>query len=403
MSTSLPNVAARPAVPGWRTFLVVARKEFVDALRDRRTLLMVLLSSVAMGPLVLLMLSGLVGSLEARAERRVVVAEGIEAAPSLRNFIERQGFTLQVAPADAEQALREGRLGDPVLRVPADFEARLARGETAELVIVTDGANRHAEAGSGTLRRLLQGFGRERVSLTLAMRGIAPTVLQPVDVLEQDLASAASRAAMFMSFVPFFVLMGVLYGALPAALDATAGERERGSLEPLLMTPGGTLALVLGKWAAVAGLGMVVALLGCLSFLPGQSMLRSETLAANFRFGPWEAAGFLAVLWPLAAALAALLMWVAIRCRSHKEAQASSTGVVLVVSLLPLVTMFGTGGEQKWHLWVPVLAQNTLMNRVLKGESLEAAHVLLPLGVCALISAVALWGVARLVRAVAVR
>jgi sodium transport system permease protein len=132
-------------------------------------------------------------------------------------------------------------------------------------------------------------------------------------------------------------------------------------------------------------------------------MLRSETLAANFRFGPWEAAGFLAVLWPLAAALAALLMLVAIRCRSHKEAQASSTGVVLVVSLLPLVTMFGTGGEQRWHLWVPVLAQNTLMNRVLKGEALEAVHVLVPLGTCVLISAVALWGVARLLRAVAVR
>ena len=400
MSATTP---ASTPVAGWRTFLVVARKEFIDALRDRRTLLMVLLSSVAMGPLVLLMLSGLVGSLEARAERRVVVAQGIEAAPTLRNFIERQGYTLQVAPDDAEQALREGRLGDPVLRVPADFEARLARGETAELVIVTDGANRHAEAGSGTLRRLLQGFGRERVSLTLAMRGIAPQVLQPVDVLEQDLASAGSRAAVFMSFVPFFVLMGVVYGALPAALDATAGERERGSLEPLLMTPGGTLALVLGKWAAVAGLGMTVALLGCLSFLPGQWMLRSETLAANFRFGPLEAAGFLAVLWPLAAAVAALLMLVAIRCRSHKEAQASSTGVVLVVSLLPLVTMFGTGGEQRWHLWVPVLAQNTLMNRVLKGEALEAVHVLVPLGTCVLISAVALWGVARLLRAVAVR
>jgi sodium transport system permease protein len=398
-----PTTLSPPPVPGWRTFLVVSRKEFVDALRDRRTLLMVLLSSVAMGPLVLLMLSGLVGSLEARAERRVVVAQGIEAAPTLRNFIERQGYTLQVAPDDAEQALREGRLGDPVLRVPADFESKLARGEPVELVIVTDGANRHAEAGSGTLRRLLQGFGRERVSLTLAMRGIAPQVLQPLEVLEQDLASAGSRAAMFMSFVPFFVLMGVVYGALPAALDATAGERERGSLEPLLMTPGGTLALVLGKWAAVAGLGMTVALLGCLSFLPGQWMLRSETLAANFRFGPWEAAGFLAVLWPLAAALAALLMLVAIRCRSHKEAQASSTGVVLVVSLLPLVTMFGTGGEQRWHLWVPVLAQNTLMNRVLKGEALEAVHVLVPLGTCVLISAVALWGVARLLRAVAVR
>ena len=91
------------------------------------------------------------------------------------------------------------------------------------------------------------------------------------------------------TLVPFFVLMAVLYGALNAALDTTAGERERGSLEPLLMNPASRVALVLGKWGAVASVAMLIALLSCASFLPGQWLLRSETLAAMFRFGMREA------------------------------------------------------------------------------------------------------------------
>jgi hypothetical protein len=83
--------------------------------------------------------------------------------------------------------------------------------------------------------------------------------------------------------VPFFVLMAVLYGALNAALDTTAGERERGSLEPLLMNPLARHALVLGKWGGGGGGGMLIAVLACLSFLPGQWLLRSESLAALFR------------------------------------------------------------------------------------------------------------------------
>jgi sodium transport system permease protein len=222
-----------------------------------------------------------------------------------------------------------------------------------------------------------------------------------VDVQERDLASPQSRAAQITGMLPFFVLMAVLYGALNAALDTTAGERERGSLEPLLMNPASRLSLVLGKWGAVAAVGMLIALLSCFSFLPAQALLRSETLAALFQFGVREAALFLALLAPLAAALAALMMAIAIRCKTFKEAQANNTVVILGVSLLPVVSLFNPGGEAAWHLWTPALGQVTLMNRVLKGEPVAPLDVAIPMAVCAAITALGIGFVARQLRSAA--
>lgn len=379
----------------------VLRKELIDALRDRRTLLTVLASSVLMGPLVLMAVSALVASLEARAEQREVFVAGIEHAPSLKNFFERQTYTVRAAPADFEAQLRSAKLADPVVVVPADFEAALLRGDAPIVEIVSDSANQRSQAGAGRVERLLGGFGRERAMLSLALRGVSSELLEPMRIEDRDLASTQTRATQITGMLPFFVMMAVLYGALNAALDTTAGERERGSLEPLLMNPAERWALVLGKWGAVASVSMLIAVLSCFSFLPGQWLLRSDTLAAMFQYGVREAALFLVVLLPFAAALSAVLMAVAIRCKTFKEAQASATIVILGVSLLPLVTLFNMGGEEPWHLWVPALAQNTLMTRVLKGEAFGAAQVLIPLGVCVLLTALGVWFVARTLRSAA--
>lgn len=375
----------------WTVFV----KELVDALRDRRTLAVVLLSSVAMGPLVLALLSGLVASLEASAERRVVVAVGLEAAPTLRNYLERQGFRTEPAPPEHEVRLREGQLGDAVLVVEPDFEARLARGEAPVLRVVSDSSHRRAEAGAGRLARLLDGFDRERALLTLALRGVPSEALRSVDVQVTDLASPRGRAAPFTAMLPFFVIMAVLYGALNAALDTTAGERERGSLEPLLTNPAAPWALALGKWAAVAAVAMLIALLGVASLLPARWLIRSETLRALFVFGPAEAAAFLALLLPLATSLSALMMALAIRARTVKEAQASSALLILAVSLAPLVAIVDPAGDRPWYPWVPALAQHALMNRVLRGEPLGAAEVAVPLLVGALLTLLCLADLAR--------
>ena len=383
--------------------LTVFRKEIVDALRDRRTMFMVTISAVLLGPAVLVAVSSLFATLEDTAERREVYVAGLEHSPALKNFFERQTYTVKPAPADYEAQLREARLGDPVVVVPKDFEEHLAHGEAPLLEIVSDSANQRSQSSARRIERLLAGFSRERVGLTLALRGISLELLEPVEVESRDLASTQTRATQFTGMLPFFVMMAVLYGALNAALDTTAGERERGSLEPLLMTPAERWALVAGKWAAVASVGMLIAVLSSLSFIPAQWLLRSDTLAAMFQYGLREALLFLAVLLPLAAALSAVLMAVAIRCKSFKEAQASSTLVVLGVSLMPLVTVFNPGAEAPWQLWVPALAQNMLMTRVLKGEALGLAQVLIPLFVCVLLSVAGTWFVARMLRSAALK
>ena len=391
---------SRTALTGaWTVYL----KELVDALRDRRTLLTVLISSVAMGPLVLMLVSSLVAGIERRAEERNVVVAGIERAPTLANYLARQTYTVRTAPTDYEEQLRKSRLGDPVIVVPADFEAALRAGEAPLVEVVSAASNQRASGGVGTALRLLRGFNQEQAVLRLALRGVAPAVLEALRIEERDLADAATRASQLAAMVPFFVLMAMLYGALNAALDTTAGERERGSLEPLLMTPVSRMALVIGKWGAVASVAMLIASLSCLSFLPGQWVLRSEALAAMFRFGAHEALWFVGLLLPLAGALSALLMAIAIRCKTFKEAQANSTVLLLAVSLLPLVTVFNQEGEAPWHLWLPALAQSTLMGRVLKGEPLPAVDLLLPVAVCAAVTVLSLAYVAGRLRQAAVR
>ena len=386
-----------------RSIWIVYRKEIVDALRDRRTLTTVLLSSVLTGPLVLLLLSGLVAQLEERAERRVVMVQGIEHAPGLRNFIERQTYTIEAAPPDYERRLKESKLAEPVIVIPPDYAASAARGVPPVVEVVSDSSNRQAEAGSARALRLLQAYNQERAGLTLALRGVSPAVLQSVDAQERDLASAQGRAAQLTGMLPFFVIMAVLYGALNAALDTTAGERERGSLEPLLTNPASPAALVLGKWGAVASVGLVIAVLSVLSFLPAQWLIPSETLRAQFLFGAHEAASFIALLLPFAAALSALLMAVAIRCKSVKEAQANNALVLFGISMLPLVTLFNQTGEQPWFMWVPALAQQTLMNRVLRGEALSSMQIVVPLLASALLAALCLGFVASRLRAAAVK
>jgi sodium transport system permease protein len=368
-------VPARQAHPSVLNHVaIVFLKELVDALRDRRTLMRLALPALLMGPLMLFLLSGLIAQFETRAQQREVVAHGMQHAPTLRNYIERQNYSIKEAPADYEAQLRSGKLGDAVLVVPATFEAELARGDQPSIEVVTDSANQRASVGAGAVARLVSGFGQERAGQHLMLRGVSTEVLRPVEMTERDLASPGARASRITSMIPMFVIMAVLYGCLTAALDATSGERERGSLEPLLTNPAKHLSLVGGKFGAVALLGVAVAALASLSFVPAQWLLKSDSLQAMFRFGWQDALLFTALLAPLAAALGALLMAVAIRTKTFKEAQASATLVMTMVSLAPMVALLNPGADAPWYYWVPGLGQNQLMMLVLKGEPVTLAQ-----------------------------
>jgi len=155
---------------------------------------------------------------------------------------------------------------------------------------------------------------------------------------------------------------------------------------------------VLGKWGAVACLGLAVAMLANLSFVPAQWLLGNDSLQAMFQFGSYEVLVFFLLQLPLAAGIGALLMAMAIRTKSFKEAQASSTLVITLVALAPMVSLLNPGGDAPWYLWVPGLSQNTLMMLVLKGEALTAAQVLPGVLVGLLLTVTSLIFVARSMR-----
>ena len=188
------------------------------------------------------------------------------------------------------------------------------------------------------------------------------------------------------------------------ALTALAVWAERWSPSVSVDPTGeGLEGLFLDLTGAAHLFGGEAALLSCFSFIPAQWLLRSDTLQAMFQYGWREALAFLVLLLPFAAAMSALLMAIAIRCKSFKEAQTGSTVVLAAVSLLPLVSVFDQRGESPWHLWVPALAQSTLMARVLKGEALSAADLAVPLTVCAGLTVLGLMWVARRLNEAAVR
>lgn len=358
----------------WRVF----RKELLDALRDRRTLLMVALSSVCMGPVILSALSGLLASFEERAEKRELWTVNMAHAPTLQNYLLRQSYHIKDAPPDYEEQIKKSILSDPVVVIDPDFEQKLAEAESPKIEIVSSSGNQRAQAGVSRISKLLRGFGNEQSVLRLSLHGVAPSLLLATELRERDLASKQSRAAQLTGTLPFFIIMAVMYGLLAAALDTTAGERERGSLEPLLMNPAPHSALVLGKWGAASCVGLLVATLSSLSFLPAQLLIRSDNLAALFQYGAKECLWFVVLLIPLALLLAAVVMAVAIRCKTFKEAQSNSTVVVMFVSLVPTLTLFNPGAEQPWHIWVPGLSQNSAMTHVIKGEALTASQVVIP-------------------------
>ncbi len=388
--------------------VIVFIKELLDAMRDRRTLMRMVLPGILVGPIMLFALSGLIAQFEAQFEKREVHVYGAANGPTLVNYIERQNYTLVklegANPEEAyEQKLRSGSLGAPVIVIPPEFEAELARGDQPTVEVVTDSANTRAQVGASAVGGLVRGFASERSQLQLMLRGVSPEVMQPVQLTERDLASPGARATRITSIIPFALIMPVLYGCLAAALDATSGERERGSLEPLLTNPASHHAITLGKWLAVVLMGAAVAALSAFGFLPAQLLIKSDALAAQFRFGWQEASLFAALLAPLAIAAGGVLMAMAIRTKTFKEAQASANLVLMVVGFLPLIPMLNPGADAAWHYWIPGLAQYQQMMLVLKGEALGLARVLPPLVAAGAMAAASLWYVAREMRAAASR
>ncbi|MEG1833181.1 MAG: ABC transporter permease subunit [Burkholderiaceae bacterium] len=378
---------------------VVYRKELTDTLRDRRTWMVVLLTSMVAGPLSLLLISTMVSDIEAAIAKREVVIEGRAHAPGLVNFLERAGATVIDAPADWRRQVKSGALANAVVVVPEAFEAKLARAELAPLELVFDDSGTRAPAATRATTQLLRAYAREVASLRLAARGVAPALVNPIEVVETNLAPGQARNAQLLFFIPWLALLGAVVGAVSVAIDVTAGERERGSLEPLLANPVATGALAVGKWGVVTTAASAVILLTLAGFSVAMLAIKSESLAALMQFGARELGLFLVMLLPFAAFVASLLMLAATWGRSYKEAQTYASYITMLVNFVPILPLFLSLRDAPWQLAVPAMAQQQVLIRALRGEPVSGFDLLAPGAMAIVLTAVCLVLLARLLRA----
>jgi sodium transport system permease protein len=211
-----------------RTSFTVFRKEVLDNVRDRRTLASAVLMGPLFGPLLFafvinLSLERSLDNVERTLELPVI---GREHAPNLVRFLESHNIDIIDGPADRESALDAVRTGahDVVLLIPSEFGEHLADSVPARLELITDQA--HTQ---------------------LSARGISPLVLRPLNIDEVDMSTPSGRSVILLGMMSYFFIFAMLMGGMYLAIDTTAGERERGSLEPLLALPVTRNALLLGK------------------------------------------------------------------------------------------------------------------------------------------------------------
>ena len=377
------------------TFAIL-RKELKDHLRDRRSILSGLIMPV-LGPLILLLMFTLMASWVREDRPLVVPVAGGQNAPNLIAFLQRAGAIVETAPADYEAQVRDGKL-DLALSVPDDYGKEFEAGRSAPVQLVVDSSRNQSRPQVFRARRLLEIYLRRMSALRMIARGVSPALVAPLDVVEVDLATPEKTAANVLSMIPLFLLMSVFVGGLHLAIDATAGERERGSLEALLVNPVSRGAVVLGKWLAVVAATMAAVLISLAGFELAIARVPLQDLGVKFHLGLPEALGLLAACLPLCLFAAALQMTLALFARTFKEAQTYLSMLMLVpivpatfLSLQPIKSTL-------WTMLVPVLGQTLLMSDVLRGERAPAGWFVLAAlasGACA--AALLAWA-ARLLR-----
>ena len=375
--------------------IAILSKEIVDSLRDRRTLAVMLITAVAAGPLLMMLVMNLAAREADRTRTLRLPVMGAERAPALMAYLQRAQVEIVDAPADYEADVRTGDV-NVVLIVDDKFAADVANGKAGIVRLVYDRSRDRARSSIGQVESLLRAYNREWGQGRLLLRGIAPEVANPLQVEAQDVATPQSSGSFLLFMVAYYGLFACVLGGMAAAIDATAGERERQSLEPLLITPTRPLELAIGKWLAVAALAAIVVIVTLLGFHLTLRFAPLPAIGVPFLFGASELARFIVVLLPLVLLMPALILYVGGRGRTFKEAQSNTSIVLFVISVIPVVQLVMQAREPAWLAWVPVASQYALLSRALRGEAIPnmmlAQSYVLPV----LLTALALAALARL-------
>jgi sodium transport system permease protein len=377
---------------------VILHKELLDALRDRRMVLVAFLIMPLAIPTVLALTSALgvkkqTAQLEATLELPVV---GAGHAPNLMAWLGSHNLRIVPAPRDPDAAVREQRY-DVILRVHDDFADDWRAGRPARLELIFDSSRPLA---SGTtiarVRGLLDGYDATVGTLRLIARGVHPGVANPLQVAARDIATPESRFDLAQQLLPYLLLLLAFIGGMQLAIDSTAGERERQSLEPLLATPVSREIIISAKILATAVFTLLSLTATLAAFWLAFALMPMGEMDTSVNIAPGALGRLFLVILPIVLLGATLLTALAAFARSYREAQGYLPMLMFLPMVPTLVLLVAPVKTQVWMLAVPFLGQNQLILRVLRGESITPLEWLVSLGAAFLLAALAWLVAARL-------
>jgi sodium transport system permease protein len=383
------------------TIGIVCRKEVLETARDKRTLFSLLLGPL-IGPILFVVIINLVVSqnISSIEEPLSIPITGAERTPNLIAFMNARGIQPLEAHGltgiDDAAAAVTARAHDLVLVIDERFAEDFGTDRGARVTLIFDRSQSRVGSRVERVRSALSGYGQQIGALRLVARGVNPALLRPVIVDEFDVSTPAGRSVLMLGVLTYFLLFATLTGGLHLAIDTTAGERERKSLEPLLTTPVTRTSLLIGKMAATVLYMLLSLALTLAAFTVALSFMPLEQLGMSSGFDVPTALAVFAVLVPFAPLGAALMTAVASFTKTYREAQTYLTFVLLVPTLpVMFATMLNVDADPKL-MWIPSLSQHLLITNLIKQEPLEPGFVALSALSSLLIGAAIGWIAARL-------
>lgn len=352
------------------------RKEVRDNLRDRRSLFFALLYGPILLPLMM------VGPMLYSIDRHTIdfeaptpiAVEGGNHAPNLLQFLRQHNLDAVEAPQDYRDKLVSGELA-VVLSIDAAYTENFARGEPASLVIYHTSGNDESGNRRRQLRAVLEQYASQIRSLRFGSRGIDSRVFDPLAISERDQADKP-RSLLFIAYlVPFLLMFSMLMGGYYLAVDTTAGERERLSLEPLLSLPLPRHQIVLGKYCAIlafVGLAMLLPLVSTFALL---TLLPVDLLDRNLDFGLWTFAIALVSNIPTVMLVSAFMMAIAAFTRNTKEAQTHLSFAMLLPVIPFFALQFLPVPLGTLSMFIPLLSQFQIMELAVFGDAVPLHYI----------------------------
>jgi sodium transport system permease protein len=375
---------------------VVFVKESVDNLRDRRSLFLALIYPI-IGALLLGMLVSFVGGMfrGQSYQSLTLPVMGAHRAPALIKYLSANGVDIGSAPWEPREAVRSGG-ADAVLIIPNGHAEDFGAQRPAKLEVLVNATRLSTVIKVSRVVEILRAYDREVGQKRLRDRGVAPEVASPLDIRSINVGRSRNLAGFFLNMLPPFIIFTIFVGGVYLAIDTTSGERERGSLEPLLANPVARWEFMLGKALATFAFTLTAVVVQLLAF-----KVMFELVAAGeygIKISPDLSAflGVALICLPLIGFAVALQIIVATVSRSYKETQTYLGLLPLLPSLPGMILVFVPVKAQVWMMAIPTFGQILLIGRLMRQEPAAWLNVAVSVGATSLITALLLYGAARL-------